>query len=342
MKRSSSLSLLVLVLVAAACGTAADPPLAEAEEGVALPPGAPAVPTAPAPDRGTVVARVNGAAIYAVDLESAMTNFMQSSGMPQDIPAEQRGEVRQEVLDGLIGSELLFQKAKSIPIEVPQSRVDETLEQTRSGMGPDAFQAELDRRGLTVEGLGELVRQNLMVQKMIQEVVLGGLIVPEAEIRKFYQENQEKMTVPPGADVRHIIVRSAASDPEEKREQARAKIAEALQKVKAGTDFDQVAKDFSEDASAAQGGSLGTVQRGQTPPAFEQAAFSLPIGEVSGIVETPFGFHLLKVTGRREAGVASLEEAKAQIAEFLKQRKSQETIETMVEALRAEAKIEIL
>lgn len=337
-----------LAITCPACGGAAEQaaasPTGQPVQQATAPPPSPAA-TAPDPspaDRGPIVARVNGTPIYKADVESAMASFMKSNGVGPDVPEEKKREIEQMVLDGLIGSELLAQKARTVAIEVPQAEVDQRIAQTRSGMGDDAFQQELRKRGLTSEGLETMIRQNLMVQKMISEQVISAVQVTDAEARSFYDQNQAQMQKPEDVEASHILIRSAAADAPEKKAEARRKIEEALKRAKSGEPFEALAKEYSEDGSASRGGALGAVQRGQTVPAFEQVAFNLGVGQVSEVVESPFGYHIIKVTGKHPAGTASFEEARERIIDFLKQQKTREVLDKMVAELRAQAKIEML
>lgn len=328
-------------LAADAPGSDSKPAPAAPAQAQATPPSTPLAPPSPG-DRGPVVARVNGTPIYKIDYDSALANFMQSNQLGPDTPEEQKKEAQKVVMDGLIGSELLYQKARLIPIEIPQADVDKAIAQTKTGMGEDGFKSELQRRGMSEKDLENLVRQNLMVQKMIKEQVVNTVTVSDADMKTFYDEHQKDMAKPEDVEASHILVRSNPSDPAEKKTAAREKIDLALKRVKAGEDFGQMAKEYSEDGSAANGGSLGPIHRGQTVPAFEEAAFKLGVGQVSEVVESQFGFHIIKVTAKHPSGVAAFDEVKGRIAEFLKQQKSRDAIEKTVAGLRSEAKIEIL
>src|SRR5262245_17574207 len=266
---------IVLALQAAACGSGAEAPsgtaVASAQTGQPAAPATgeaqtpsttPATTPTPMPtkpgERGPAVARVNGTPIYKVDYDAALANFMQSNQMGPEAPEDKKQEAKKIVLDGLIGSELLFQKAKSVPIDVPQTEVDEAIKQTRSGMGEEGFAQELARRGMNESDLTGLVKQNLMIQKFIREQVLNAVTVSDAETKTFYDEHQAEMQKPEGVEVSHILVRFTPTEPEDKKTAARKKIDEALTRIKAGEDFAAMAKAYSEDNSASAGGVLGS------------------------------------------------------------------------------------
>jgi peptidyl-prolyl cis-trans isomerase C len=111
---------------------------------------------------------------------------------------------------------------------------------------------------------------------------------------------------------------------------------------KKGADFGAVAKKYSQDSSAVNGGDLGFVARGQTVPQFEQAAFALQPNQVSAVVETPFGFHIIKAMERKEGRSVPLEEVKAQVSAFLTQEQMQQKTNAYIEKLKAKGKVEIL
>ena len=116
-----------------------------------------------------------------------------------------------------------------------------------------------------------------------------------------------------------------------------------LAKLKKGGDFAALAKQYSQDpGSAANGGDLGFVPKGQTAPAFEQAAFTLKPGQLSGVVESPFGFHIIKMIEHRDARTVPLQEVKPQVEQFLKNQKTQEKTAAYVEKLKTKAKVQIL
>ena len=350
---------LALTVTVTACGNTAEqpnaaPPAADgstsaspaspatADNPASQPAGAAAAAPATPIDRGPVAARVNGVPIYKIDYETALQNFMQSNNLGPDTPEDKRKEIDKIVLDGLIGTELLYQKAKATPIEVPQADIDRAVTQTKENMGEEGLVTELAKRKMVPGDLANLIRQNMMIQKMIQETVVGPLQVTDAEMKQFYDEHISEMAEPESVEASHIMVKTAAADPAEKKAEARKKIDGALARTKSGEDFGAVAKSVSEDGSAANGGQLGAVRRGQTPPPFESAAFGLEVGQVSGVVESQFGLHIIKVTAKHPAGTAPFEKAKPRIGEFLKQQKSQKAIEQLVDSLRSSAKVEIL
>lgn len=145
------------------------------------------------------------------------------------------------------------------------------------------------------------------------------------DIENYYIQNKEEFEQPEQVRASHILIRVNNFDNESEVKKAKSLLEEVLRKYKAGTSFEELAKKYSEDPSSANGGDLGYFQRGEMIEEFEKAAFDLNTGEVSDIVKTPFGFHLIKVTDHKEERNLSLQEAKPEIKEKLESMVKEET-----------------
>jgi len=327
-------------------GNAGDAGNVENAEGAAnaqaAQPPQPAAAEKPGSPQEGIAARVNGAPINGTEVSTAVANFMSERGMGPDTPKERQDEIYKVVLDGLIGTELLYQRARALSIDATPASVDEAIALTRKQMGDTEYDAELARRNIDAAGARELARKNLTVQRLIQETILTSVSVTEPEISKYYDDHQKDIAQPESAEVSHILIRSASGDPEEKKAQARVRGEEALARIRKGDDFATVAMEVSEDKnSAARGGSLGEVRKGRTVSAFDDAAFKLQPGQMSDLVESAFGYHIIKVTGRKPARTPTLTETHDRIAQILRGRASEAAIEKAVTDLRASAKVEI-
>jgi len=146
----------------------------------------------------------------------------------------------------------------------------------------------------------------------------SSLVVAEEQIAAYYQENHDQFNFPEQRRARHILIRSGAADSPELRESRRSQLQEVLEQARAGRDFVELALLYSEDATAADGGDLGYFSRGEMVGPIEEAAFALQPGEISGIVETSFGFHLVKLEEIKPARRISLDEARQDIAQKLR------------------------
>lgn len=192
---------------------------------------------------------------------------------------------------------------------------------------------------LTMQGIGSLadykklfMEQNemLLLINELQDSIVNSVEVSDAEIEKYYNENKDRFTVEEQVEASHILV--------EDEETAK----EILNKLNNGSDFAELAKEYSLDGSASRGGNLGFFPRGRMVKPFEEAAFALQVGEISEPVKTDFGYHIIKVTDRQEAKTLSLEESKEDIRSTLLYQKQMETLRTYLMELRENAEVEIL
>ena len=169
-----------------------------------------------------------------------------------------------------------------------------------------------------------------------RQAQLDKVQVTDAELQAFYDENADRFRHPEQRRASHILIRVSPDAPSAEREAARQKIDGILARAKAGEDFAALATASSQDpVSAAQGGDLGYFGRGQMVPAFEEAAFATPEGAISGVVETQFGYHILKVTGARAAGTVPLDEVREEIQRQVAARKAQEQLRVEADRIAA-------
>ncbi len=161
------------------------------------------------------------------------------------------------------------------------------------------------------------------------------ITIPDSDLRREYERNREAYRVPERVHVRHILLKTT-DKPKDEIPKIKAKAEELLKQLKSGADFAQLAKKNSEDTgSAEKGGDLSWIVRGQTVKAFEDAAFSLKPKELSGIVTTEYGFHILQVLEKQDAHVQPFEEVKAQLAETAKKQMVFDRIQTVTDQARA-------
>jgi peptidyl-prolyl cis-trans isomerase D len=196
------------------------------------------------------------------------------------------------------------------------------------------FTDEVELRDEDVKAYYEAHSEELRVPDRVEiEYVLfpndhfePQVTLTEADARKYYDDNQKEFEQQEQVRARHILIRSPESAGEETKAEARQRAEAALTRVKDGADFATVATEVSEDSSASNGGDLGFFRRGMMVPPFEEAAFSLQPGQTSDIVETQFGFHIIKVEERKEAGVLPFEEKRAQIEDKLRAQRARDLV----------------
>ncbi len=289
-----------------------------------------------------VVARVDGNEIPKTELlqrAAAMRAQMERMGGP---PPPQSEEFYRAMVDQLIGSRLLFAEATKRGLVPSDTEVAANLARLKE-RDPQAFARELAAQGVTEQELRSDMAKNLAIQKLITTEVTPTVTVNEADARRFYEQNPQRMKRPAQVRVRHIFVASGQDAGADARQAARKKAEALLARVQGGEDFAAVAREASDDrGSREEGGLLPWLGPGDTAPTFEQAAFALQPGKTSGVVETPFGYHLLRVEDKRAGGAVPFDEARPQIEQWLSRQQARELLDAKVAALRKAAKVELL
>lgn len=179
-------------------------------------------------------------------------------------------------------------------------------------------------------------------REYLTKVVMEDVNVTDDDIRHHYDINKEKFSLPEQVSARHILIRVSSDAPEAEKKAAKDKAEEILHKLKEGEDFAKLAEEFSDDpGSKTKGGDLGFFSKGKMVKAFEDAAFSMKPGEMSGIVETNFGYHIIKVEDYKEGRTRPIKEVKEQIREQLKNNFAKSKAEEFITSAAKEAGMEI-
>ncbi|MDZ4199665.1 MAG: peptidylprolyl isomerase [Kiritimatiellia bacterium] len=290
-----------------------------------------------------VVVTVNGDAILQSDVIKAMQGLLRMVG--QQIPPDRREQAMQEIqqraIDNLIANRLLLSEARQQKITVPAEQVQQEIAQleTRLPTGRK-LDEELQAQGVTRAELTREIEGNLKINQLLQKNV--GILPPveDAEIQAFYDGNPDKFLAPETASAHHILLKTEATDSEAVKRKKKAE-AEALARIlKDGGDFEQLAKSRSECPSRERGGDLGSFGRGQMVPEFEKAAFSQPIGEVGSVVETQFGYHVIRVDKREPARKIDIADVREQVRQFLANQRQQQAVGHFIRTLRDKATLE--
>lgn len=280
------------------------------------------------------------------ELETALKNAVRTQGMDLSVldkmPEAQRAQTYKMVLDGLILERLVAKR--SAEIAVKDEEVEERLMQIKKGYADEeAFKKQVEASGYTIERVVKDVRSSIQQQRWIEEQKKGGVAkVSDADAEEFYKGNPEQFKQPEMVKASHILVKLGEQTKEEDVAVKEKSAKELMERVKSGEDFAKLALEFSEDPSAKQNkGDLDFFTREQMVPEFSKAAFEAKKDEVVGPVKTQFGFHIIKVTDRKDASVMSLEEVKPRLISFLENRKSDEFVRKMLKELREKAEVKV-
>jgi len=333
---------------------AVPPPQTKKAPAPAPAPGKKAEPPAPAPADEVippaspdalfpaVVARVNARAILGRDLEQRIQTQLAPMGNPKwtNLREEYRQELVEQSLGELVGAELIYQKAVASGVKATEAEVAAEFTRFSKTFSSDAdLNLALASRGLDRTGLNRELEKSLTISKYIQDTVVKKIAVAPAELSQYYQQHTEEFRHPDLVRTSHILITVPDGATPEQEKLARQRAESVLARAKKGEDFAKLAKEYSTDASASQGGDIGLMPRDQLAPEYEDAAFTLPVGAISNLVRTQFGFHIIKVTEKQKAGLATLEQVNTELTQFLKNQKAQAELGKLVNQLSSSAKI---
>jgi peptidyl-prolyl cis-trans isomerase C len=289
-----------------------------------------------------VVARVNGTPIYRKAVREVVQealSLQDSAPTPATI-----GKLVEAARDSLIAMTLLYQESQARGIEVSDAAVDEALARSKAEF-PDAqaFQQALAAKGVDEAALRQETRQTMAVNLLLEEVAWKDVRIDAAQIRRYYETHRQEFKHPAQVRVSRILVRVPEHAPASEREAARERADALLARLHAGAEFAQLAREHSQDAvSAANGGDIGYIARGEMDPAFERQAAKLAPGAVSGVVRTPYGYEIIKVTARRGVGTLPLDEVQDRIRSVLVAAGKKEREAAFVAQLRRKSTVELL
>jgi len=281
---------------------------------------------------GEIAARVNGEAINLVDLDQQVEELREMyPQMFEGLDGEGRLlEFRQQTLDSMINTILWQQAAEERGVTVSDAQVQERVDELKAGFQEAAqFEQALEQSGMTLEELKDEIRNQILTELLLAEIS-PAVEVSEAEIKEFYEANKAQFTEAAAVRASHILFNT-----EEK-----ALAESVLAQLRDGADFAELATQHSKDpASAANGGDLGWPTVPYVPE-FQQALETLEISEISDLVQTQFGWHIIKATERREERVRPLDEVTEQIEQSITQQRNAEAYQTFLAELRENAEID--
>ncbi|MFP4159165.1 MAG: peptidylprolyl isomerase [Desulfobacterales bacterium] len=288
------------------------------------------------------VAVVNKTKIPAEDLERKVDMIRaRYAGSGAEISGEQLAQLKRTILDNIIDQEMLYQASREEGIEVDPDEIQQEIDQLMDQFeNQEDFRKQMAEMNYSEEALEKEIRQNLAIRKLIDERFASEISVSDDDIKAYYEENQSEFEEPERVHARHILIRSGPDDDDETKEEAKEKLEEVREKLESGEEFSELARQYSEGPTAESGGDLGYFSRGEMVKRFDEAAFGLEAGEVSDIVETRFGYHLIKVEDKKEQGVQPLDDVKGSISENLEREKVMRELEPYLESLKEKYDVE--
>jgi peptidyl-prolyl cis-trans isomerase C len=319
------------------------------------------------------LATVNGDVILLSEFEKNSTpileQFKRAAPQAEQTP-ERVKEIKKRVLDQMVDDKILAQESKKKGIKVSQLEVDEGVKKVRTRFTTEEeFNKELQKESMTYDAFRKHIQDQIGTIKLIDQEVKAKTTVPtDAEVKSLFDTLSAILADKPipgshtatevdelkslaravnqrfGERVRarHILIRAGQNASKEDKAKALEKIKDVQKQLKGGADFTELAKKYSEDpGSKERGGDLGYFSRGDMVDAFEKVAFTLNVGQVSDIINTDFGYHIVRVEEKKAASKFSMEDVKDDLKEYLFQQRAAKKFETYIKDLRSKAEVKI-
>lgn len=309
-----------------------------------------------------VIAKGEGIEIKRSQLDEAFVlvkaNLVAGS---QYISDERRKVLEARLLDRLVATQLLLKKATDEDKKKAEETAKKFIDETKSRMvSEDVFMIHLKANGLSYEKFKTRVLEQSICDEIVQREVKSGITITDQEIKKFYDENQDEFKVPEIRKISHILISTRdMSDPapqlrfkrelSDEQKKAKKKLAESvLARAKKGDDFVKLVKEYSDDVSGRGRDGEYTITRAKDNPRtammpeLEATAFSLSVGDISDLITTPYGYHIIKVLDIKTAGIRPLSEVKDEIKKYLEQREVQKRLPDYFDKLKKNANVQIL
>ena len=291
----------------------------------------------------SMVASVNDKVINDSDVDRATEILLAQyrNRIPPDRAAQARTVLRKQAVENLINQSLLLEEAGRQGTQPEQKLVDDRFNETVGRFSsPEEFQSALNSMGLSKETFQEEIKEDLMIETLLDEQLKDVKKASDEEVSAFYRDHPESFRSPEQVRASHILITVDEGATDQQRAQKRLELAGLNGEIEKGADFGQLASQHSDCPSKARGGDLGYFEREKMVKPFSDAAFAMKVGDTSEIVETQFGYHLIKVTDHQEPKVATLDEVKGQIENLLNRQAKDKAVAAYVGKLREPAKIQ--
>ena len=327
---------LLLTLLSGAVGAEEAAPLDNASESGET--------ASPVPAADLVVVRVSGDPITEKQVIDAIRELVRQENVTLEQSRAQRNAMLfDRAVENLITLSLMKTRMREMNVAVDEAVVDAYLRQTAQGFSsPEAFQKSLEEQGITEGDFRNNIRESVRLQKVIDEASKDAAKITEADVEKFYAENPDRFAAQDRARVAHILLKIPPDATPAQKEEIRKRLESIRVEIEAEIiTFAAAAAKYSQDEeTAANGGDMGFVVRGNMPKPFADVLFRTKPGTISPALESRSGYHLLKALELKPAGTASLEEVKTNLKQYLERNAAQAARQKFVQELRSKAVIE--
>jgi peptidyl-prolyl cis-trans isomerase C len=295
-----------------------------------------------------IAARAKGVEITQSQVDDAFIDYRASLAVRgETLPEAQRATVEKQLMERLVVTQLLLKRATDADRKKGEESTEKVVEDMRKrASSEEVFKQQLRAVGMTVDSLRKRILEQSTCEHVLERELKSSIVISDDEARKFYDENPTKFEQPETVHVSHILLSTIDKDtrkplPAAQRKEKEDK-AKQLRQRALEEDFAKLAKENSEDPGSKDKGGEYTFGRGQMVKEFETAAFSLKPGQISDVVETAYGYHIIKLHERIPAKKSEFEKVAPEIKEALAQREMQKQLPAFFDKLKKESDFEIV
>ncbi len=292
-----------------------------------------------------IVAIVNDEVITLSELDATLQAFMKRvKEIPQGAQREKMvAQARVAAMDRLIDNMLFEQKAAKLGIVVTDEDVTKTMEGMlrEKNISVGELRKALSKEDSTLDEYRNEIRKNIVRGRLVEAEIRSRITINEKEIGEYYLKNRNDYEGKEAARIQQILLVKPKDCNDSARKELRAKAEKILRRLENGEPFDVLVSMYSQGPAAKSGGDLGFVEKGMMFPKVDAAASELKKGESSGVIESPAGFHIIKVIDKRGAGIKPFEEVREEIIRNIGNKKIKKKFEEWMKELREKSLIEI-
>ena len=288
------------------------------------------------------VASVNGHVLKEVDLLEAMNDIFPAAVFHGGITPDKMEKYRPKALELMVEKELYYQEAKARGMKVPDKKVAEAKETRIENLGgKNTFKKALKQWGITEEEFERMLEKKFLIGDIQKAEINDKAAVSNEEAKAYYDKNKTGFMRPEAVHIIHILISVSPSSTEEEKAQRRKRAEEVLKKARSGEDMSNLAWEYSDDPYRVKGGDMGLIHKGMLDPDLEKEVFKVKSKEISGIIETIYGFHIVKIEEKRQPEQLSYEDIAEKIKNELREKRLQERKKNFLAELKSRAKVEI-
>jgi len=292
-----------------------------------------------------IVAVVNDEVITLSELNNAFEPYLERFTANYQGPDREKalGETKTALLNRMIDNLLMEQESRKTGVTVRNEEVTDAINdmQKQRKISPEEFLKAMQREGITLDAYRKDIRDQLVRLKLIRRDIKSKVAVTEEEIGEYYRKHREDYDGNEAVRIRQILLLLPKEENPAVKEKLRADADAIHKRLLNGEPFEPLSAKFSQGPAAAEGGDIGYIEKGMIHSEVEDAAFSLPLNQISGVIESSVGFHIVQVVDRRGAGIKAIENVREEIREKIDREKMEKKFGEWLVELRKKSHIEI-